>query len=362
MSLIYSNENDLIRWKRLNENDWIISIRVIKSWKFVCLFVCLFNSYTVPLFRENMRGVIYSGFSCHLYTIKEQEDDDRLNFKSSKTISLKLLVSNRESDYFIQSCHLWSFHIRLVVSFLICIRFVAFVSSNDLCRSQNDQVFCQMISKRSSLFRSNFLNFISLLKFLFRAQFVHAKTTLSCDRRYYKRRDDDRWWWSTNDVTFCLFLRAKVLSYFSISWLDLLVFVEFLCLVYRDHHFLSVSLKLLCDLSLKTVCSERFHALLRMLCLLLSIVLHRCLSREIDVVVVCLSFVEMCLITGLLSNNQMWVDQNWSIKMSLTEMTVIWTIIQKYCHAESKTIWMWEIYSQTNKTTRNKLIIIMIAS
>jgi hypothetical protein len=52
------------------------------------LFVCLFNSYTVPPFREDMRRVIYSGFACHLYTIKKQENDDRLNFKSSKTISL----------------------------------------------------------------------------------------------------------------------------------------------------------------------------------------------------------------------------------------------------------------------------------
>jgi hypothetical protein len=58
-----------------------------------------------------------------------------------------------------------------------------------------------MISNSSSFFRSNFLNFISRLKFLFRIQFVHAKTTFSCDRRYYKKRDDDRWWWSTNDVT-----------------------------------------------------------------------------------------------------------------------------------------------------------------
>ncbi len=57
------------------------------------------------------------------------------------------------------------------------------------------------------------LNFISRLKFLFRTQFVHAKTTFSCDRRYYKERDDDRWWWSANDVTFCFSLKAKMLSY-----------------------------------------------------------------------------------------------------------------------------------------------------
>jgi hypothetical protein len=52
----------------------------------VCLFVCLFNSYIVPLSRESMRGVIYSDFSCHLYTIRKQENDDRLNFKSPKAI------------------------------------------------------------------------------------------------------------------------------------------------------------------------------------------------------------------------------------------------------------------------------------
>ncbi len=82
--------------------------------------------------------------------------------------------------------------------------------------SQNDQVFCQMFSKRASSLRSNILNFISRLKFVFRIQFVHAKTTFSCDRRYYKRRDDDRWWWSTNDATTCcFFLKAKMLSCFS---------------------------------------------------------------------------------------------------------------------------------------------------
>jgi hypothetical protein len=109
----------------------------------------------------------------------------------------------------------------LIASSLICICSVAFVSSNDLCRLQNDQVFlskdlkmiksfCQMISKRSCSLRLNFLKFSSSLRYLFRAQFVHAKTTLSCDRRYYRERDDDRWWWSTNDVTrVVLFLRAK---------------------------------------------------------------------------------------------------------------------------------------------------------
>jgi hypothetical protein len=66
--------------------------------------------------------------------------------------------------------------------------------------SQNDQV----LSNRT------FWIFISRLKFLFRIQFVHAKTTLNCDRKYYKKRDDDQWWWSTNDLTrFVLFLKRK---------------------------------------------------------------------------------------------------------------------------------------------------------
>jgi hypothetical protein len=65
--------------------------------------------------------------------------------------------------------------------------------------------FCRMISKRSCLLRSNFLNFFSRLKFLFRAQLVHAKVTLSDDREYYKKdvmmmiekNRDDQWrWWS----------------------------------------------------------------------------------------------------------------------------------------------------------------------
>jgi hypothetical protein len=151
-----------------------------------------------------------------MYTIKTRKWWS-FNFKSSQTIFLTHSLQIVEDDFLNQKfCNRFTFV--LIVSFLICIRFVAFVSSNDLCRLQNDQVFCQMISKRSvqlqndqifcqmissssSFVRSNFLNFVSRLKFLFRIQFVHAKTTFSCDRRYYKRRDDDRWWWSTNDVT-----------------------------------------------------------------------------------------------------------------------------------------------------------------
>jgi hypothetical protein len=205
-----------------------------------------------------------------------------------------VFVSNRESDYFIQSCHLWSFHIRLVISFLICIRFVAFVSSNDLCRLQNDQVFCQMISKRSSSLRSNFLNFISRLKFLFRTQFVHAKTTLNCDRKYYKKRDDDRWWWSANDVTrFVLFSKRQCFHTFrshnsifmsSSSFYVLFIVIIISCLS-RWNYCATCSWAVYC---------EEIHTFLRMLCFLLSIVLHQCFFRRIDVVIVaCLSFVEM---------------------------------------------------------------------
>ncbi len=61
------------------------------------------------------------------------------------------------------------------------------VMMNDLCRLQNDQIFCQMISKRSCFLKSNFLRFFSRLKFLLRAQLVHAKMTLISDRKSYKR-------------------------------------------------------------------------------------------------------------------------------------------------------------------------------
>jgi hypothetical protein len=58
--------------------------------------------------------------------------------------------------------------------------------------------FCRKISKRSCSLRSNFLNFFSRLKFLFRAQFLHAKVTLSDDRKYYKKDvmmidENDQW-------------------------------------------------------------------------------------------------------------------------------------------------------------------------
>ncbi len=90
--------------------------------------------------------------------------------------------------------------------FVLLTRFLVF----DLCRLQHDRVFCQMISKRSSSLKSNFLNFLSQLRFLFRARLVHAIITLNRDRKYYKERDDDQRKWSTNDVSFVIFaLRVK---------------------------------------------------------------------------------------------------------------------------------------------------------
>ncbi len=172
----------------------MLFVRMIRT--IVCLFVCLFNSYTVPPSRESMREIIYSDVPCHLCTIQARRwwsskfqiaEDDFSDWPSSHIVEddlIQIVICNR-------------------FTFVLMFRFwfaFALSRSYHLCRLQNDQVFCQMISKRSSFLRSNFLNFVSRLKFLFRTQLVHAKTTLSCDRRYYKRRVDDRWKWSTNDV------------------------------------------------------------------------------------------------------------------------------------------------------------------
>jgi hypothetical protein len=213
------------------------------------------------------------------------------HFKSSKTIFLiQVVICNRFT--FVLMFRFWfafalshSYHRMICADFKTINSFVKW--------SQNDQVFCQMILKRSSFLRSNFLNFISRLKFLFRTQLVHAKTTFSCDRRYYKERDDDRWWWLTNDATTCCFFSQSENVFMIFVFLTRFFLFSSNFYVYRDPHFLSVSLKLLCDLSLRIVCNEKFHAFLRMFCLLLSIVLYQCFFREIDVVVVCLSFVEM---------------------------------------------------------------------
>jgi hypothetical protein len=138
-----------------------------------------------------------------------------------------------------------------------------------LCRLQDDQVFCQMISKRPSPLRSNFLNFTSLLKFLFLTQPVHAKTALSCGRGYYKGRGGGR---PHSSIP---------LSPPGPYALSTVVIIS--CLSRWSY----------CAACLWAVYCGGVHAFLRMLCLLLSTVLHQCLSRGIDVVVACLSFVEM---------------------------------------------------------------------
>jgi hypothetical protein len=191
-----------------------------------------------------MRGIIYSDVSCHLCTIKAR------TWWSSKF----QIVEDDFSDW--SSSHIVDDDLIQVVicdrfTFVLMFRFwfaFALSRSYHLCRLQNDQVFCQMISKRSSSLKSNFLNFISFWKFLFLIQFVHAKTTFSCDRKYYKERDDDRWWWSASDVTRFVLFSEQQCSHTFRSQFDSHVLVESLCLVYRDHHFLSVSLKLLCDM------------------------------------------------------------------------------------------------------------------
>ncbi len=127
--------------------------------------------------------------------------------------------------------------------------------------------FCQMISKRSRSLRFNFLNFILRLRFLFRVQFVHTKVTLSSDRRYYKR-----------DV---MMIHLDLIT--RSSNLRVLTVIIISCLSRWSY----------CAICLWELSVVRIHAFLRMLCLFLSIVLHQCLSRKIDFVVACLSFVEM---------------------------------------------------------------------
>jgi hypothetical protein len=62
----------------------------------------------------------------------------------------------------------------------------------------------------------------------------------------------------------------------------------------------------------------------------------------------------LCLITDLLSNNQMWGDQKWSIKWLLTE---VWIIIQKYCHESWKQSECEESILKRIRSFENKLII-----
>ncbi len=129
----------MLRDKSFDEIDAFESLFLLQR---VCLFVCLFNSYIVSLFRENMRRIIYNDVSCHLCTIKARKWWS-FNFKSSQTISLTHSLQIVEGDFSDQKIFVVRnrFTFVLIVSFLICVRFVVFVSSNSLCRLQNDQVF-----------------------------------------------------------------------------------------------------------------------------------------------------------------------------------------------------------------------------
>jgi hypothetical protein len=70
----------------------------------------------------------------------------------------------------------------LIVSFLICVRFVVFVSSNSLCRLQNDQVFLSKDLKTIMSFQ------IELFDFSFTFEVF-----ISCSIR---AREDDTQQWS----------------------------------------------------------------------------------------------------------------------------------------------------------------------
>jgi flagellar biosynthesis protein FlhB len=134
----------------------------------VCLFICLFYSYIVSFLREDMQEVFKVVFHI-ICTRYKQENDDRSNFKSSKTISLVTVVI----------CIRFIFV--LIVSFLICIRFVPFVSSNDLCRLQNNQVFL------SNNLKTIMFSQIELFEFFFTTEVF-----IPCSSRAHKS-DTQQW-------------------------------------------------------------------------------------------------------------------------------------------------------------------------
>jgi hypothetical protein len=82
----------------------------------------------------------------------------------------------------------------LIVSFLICICFVAFVSSNDLCRLQNDQVFLSNDLKTIMSFQIEFFEFyFTFWSFYF--------VLNSCTRKWHSAviesiKKETWWWWS----------------------------------------------------------------------------------------------------------------------------------------------------------------------
>jgi hypothetical protein len=88
-------------WTNLLFRQLSVEFRPDPNFCVYCLFVCLFYSYTVPSSREDIRRVIYSGFSCHLCTIEARKwwHDDRLSFKSSSTISLINSLKSSKTIY-----------------------------------------------------------------------------------------------------------------------------------------------------------------------------------------------------------------------------------------------------------------------
>jgi hypothetical protein len=146
------------------------------------LFVCLFNSYIVSFFRESMRKIIYSDFSHHLYTIKARK---WWSFEFSKWWSFK--TSNRRRRFFWLTAHWNRLTFVLIVSF-----FDVDVLSRSNYRMR--WVFCQMFSKRLSLFiewsrndqvlsNRTFWNFFSDWDFYF--------VLISCTRKRHSAMIED---------------------------------------------------------------------------------------------------------------------------------------------------------------------------
>jgi hypothetical protein len=239
-----------------------------------------------------MRGVIYSGFSCHLYTIKKQENDDRLNFKSSKTIFLiHLCLKSRK--------RLFHSKLSLIVSHSSC----CFVSDlHSLCRVRIIEWSVQT-SKRSSLLSNNLktIKFSQIELFWILSHVWSFYSVLNpCTRKRHSAVIED----IIRDVMMIDADDQRVM------WLFVLLSERKCFHTFRSHSSILLSSSNFYVLSIVIIisCLSRWsywryalrlsimkvHAFLRMLCLWLSIVLHQCFFRKIDVVIVaCLSFVEM---------------------------------------------------------------------
>jgi hypothetical protein len=205
----------------------------------VRLFVCLFNSYTVPFSREDMRRVIYSDFSCHLYTIKKQENDDRLYFKSSKTISLinsclksRKRLFHSKLSFVIVSHSSWCFVSDLHSLCRVRIICADFKTIKSFVKwSQNDQVF----SDRTFWILFHVWSFYFVLNSCTRKRHSAVIEDIIKDVLMIDENDQRMMWLSD--------LRFQSESAF--------IFFDFNTCFLRilsDHHFLLVSLKLLCDM------------------------------------------------------------------------------------------------------------------